>query len=32
LIAVVIFLFLGLSCTRACFRMRHGRAYIHQRY
>jgi len=32
LIFVVILLFLGLSCTRACFGMRHGRAYMHRRY
>jgi uncharacterized membrane protein YvbJ len=32
LILVVIFLFFGLSCTRACLGMRHGRAYMHRRY
>lgn len=28
LLAVVIFLFVGLSCTRACFRFGHRRPYI----
>src|SRR5689334_2811276 len=32
LIALLIVLFFGLSCTRACFRMGHGRANIHRRY
>jgi uncharacterized membrane protein YvbJ len=32
LIAIVIFLFFGLSCTRACFRMGHRRVYIQRRY
>lgn len=31
LILVVILLFFGLSCTRACFGLRH-RAYMHRRY
>jgi uncharacterized membrane protein YvbJ len=30
LIALVIFLFLGLSCTRACFG--HRRSYVYHRY
>jgi uncharacterized membrane protein YvbJ len=32
LIAVIVLLFLGLSCTRACLGFRHGRAYMHRRY
>jgi uncharacterized membrane protein YvbJ len=32
LIALLIFLFFSLSCTRACLRMGHRRAYIHRRY
>jgi uncharacterized membrane protein YvbJ len=32
LIAIVIFLFFGLSCTRACLRMGHRRVYIQRRY
>lgn len=32
LIAVVIVLFFGLSCTRACLRLTHGRVYMHRRY
>lgn len=31
LIVLAIFMFLGLSCTRACFRLGHGR-YAHTRY
>jgi len=31
LIALALFLFFGLSCTRACFGFRH-RPYIHRRY
>ncbi len=32
LIAVLIFLFLGLSCTRACFSSRYRRVNVHRRY
>jgi uncharacterized membrane protein YvbJ len=32
LIAIVIVLLFGLSCTRACYRYGHRRAYIHRRY
>ncbi|HEX4229127.1 MAG TPA: zinc-ribbon domain-containing protein [Bryobacteraceae bacterium] len=32
LVAIVIFLILGLSCTRACRRIGRGRTYIHHRY
>ncbi len=32
LIILAIFLFFGLSCTRACFSWRHGRTYLHRRY
>jgi hypothetical protein len=28
----VIFLFLGLSCTRACLVGRHARSLLHRRY
>ena len=31
LIVLVILVFFGLSCTRACFGLRH-RSYIHRRY
>lgn len=31
LIVIAIFLFFGLSCTRACLHLRHGR-YIHRYY
>lgn len=32
LIAIVIILLFGLSCTRACYRFGHGRVHIHRRY
>jgi len=32
LVVVLIILFLGLSCTRACFGLRHRRAFIHRVY
>ncbi|MBV8708008.1 MAG: hypothetical protein JO182_23905 [Acidobacteriaceae bacterium] len=32
LIALIVFLFFGLSCTRACFGLRHTRVYQHRRY
>ena len=32
LVLVLIFLFFGLSCTRACFGFRHNRVYLHRRY
>lgn len=32
LVFALIFLFLGLSCTRACFGGRHRRVVVHRRY
>src|SRR5579875_3742585 len=32
LIVLAIFMFLTLSCTRACFGLHRGRTYIHRRY
>lgn len=32
LIALLVVMFLGFSCTRACFGFRHGRTYVHRRY
>lgn len=32
LIVLAIFIFFGLSCTRACLGLRHGRGYMHRYY